>query len=313
MTYVAHSCPCCGSTRHEEYPAVIAPFVASYALAQPPAPTRLLECEDCGFRFFQERLTDAEADRLYDGYRGDRYYEARHRHEPWYTRKVNDALGDDAVVVQARRELVERFVRDRIDLGKIEDVLDFGGDRGQLIPEGLGHRRYVYEISGKEPVPGVERIGSAEALKGRTFDLVMSCQVLEHCSEPRAVLEHLRSLLRSKDSVLYVELPYERIDLRWLGKGPVSRAYVGALRHVPPLLMAMDLYSTAVRLKLNAMPPLGVVKMHEHLNFFGERSLARLLELSGFDTFALERLVVRTRFGETPVLSALAHPRQPSA
>ncbi len=308
MTYTARACPCCDSTKYDAYPAIVSSFLSSYVFGSRPSPTRLLECDACGFRFFEDRLTDAEADRLYAGYRGDRYFRERNRHEPWYTRKVNDALGGSEEVTHARREFVDRFIRRNADVSKLDAILDFGGDRGQMIPEGIGKERFVYEISGTHPVNGVTRIGSTSDLAERRFDLVLLCHVLEHCSEPKAVLDQVRPLMRASDSVLYVELPFERMALRWLGKSDAYRTYLSTLGRVPPLLVAVDLYSTLFRTKYETMPPLGFVKMHEHINFFDERSLRRLLERCGFETIALERLVVRSTLGETPVLSALARP-----
>jgi SAM-dependent methyltransferase len=309
MTYLARACPCCDSTRYDAYPALVSPFVASYAMGTKPSPTRLLECDACGFRFFEDRLTDAEAERLYTGYRGDRYYQERHRHEPWYTRKVNDGIGGSDDVIRVRRAMVERFLRDRIDVTNVKDVLDFGGDRGQLIPEGIGQQRFFYEISGIDSVSGVTRIGSAGELRERRFDLVLLSHVLEHCSEPATVLAEVHPVLRSKDSVLYIELPFERANLRWLGRKGAYRSYLGALRRVKPLLTAVDLYSTLFRIRFDSLPPLGFVKLHEHINFFDERSLEKLLEHCGFEAIALERLVIRSSLGSTPVLSALARTR----
>lgn len=305
MTYLARSCPCCDGADFEAYPALVSSFIASYVLGSPPPPTRLLECRACSFRFFEDRLTPAEADRLYAGYRGDRYFRERHRHEPWYTRKVNDAIGGDDAVVAERRGALDRFVRAHVNIGAVDDVLDFGGDRGQLIPA-IGQRRFVYEISGVRPVDGVVNIASAEALRGRSFDLVLLCHVLEHCSEPTSVLAEVRSLMRTNGSMLYVELPYERVNLRWLGKRAPYRAYLGAIRRVRPALLALDLYSTLFRVRFETLPPLGFVRMHEHLNFFDERSLGRLLERSGFDAVTIEKRIVPSSFGPTAVLSAIA-------
>lgn len=311
MTYVSWRCPGCGSDRSSSWPAVISPFVASYALDSKPNPTRLCECEACGLRFFEDRLTEAEAGRLYSGYRGDAYFEARHRHEPWYSRKINDAIGGSDEVIRVRCEMVERFIKANLpaDAG-ITDVLDFGGDRGQLIPQSLGDNRFVYEISGVTPVSGVTCIASAEDLAGRAFDLVLVSHVLEHCSEPRAILDEVRPLLRDQ-GVLYVELPYERAQLRWLGKKGIYRGYLDALRRVPLALRAMDLYSTAFRLRFNVVPPLGFVKMHEHINFFDERSLRAMLEACGLEPMvvATEAIVTKST-GTTPVLCALARRRR---
>ena len=313
MTYRAEACPCCASREHVAYPALVSPFVASYALERAVEPTELCECRGCGFRYFGDRLTDDESARLYSGYRGERYYRERHRFEPWYTRRVNDGMGADASVLRARRELVDGFVRAHVDVAKLEDVLDFGGDRGQLIPPALGRRRFVHDISGAAPVDGVENLASTADLSARRFDLVLVSHVLEHCSEPAKILGEIAPLLRSSGSFVYVEVPFERPTLRFLranGKGAYA-AYLSAVRRARPLLMAVDLYSTVFRLRFDAVPPLGFVKLHEHINFFDAPSLRALFDRSGLDAVAIERLEVRSNFGRTPVLSALARPRRP--
>lgn len=304
MTYRAHSCLCCGSARYDAYPALVAPFLASYVFAARPRPTRLLQCRDCGFRFFEERLTDAESARLYSGYRGERYFRARHRREPWYTRKVNDGIGEDVGVARARRALVGEFIGRHADTGGIETVLDFGGDRGQMIPD-LGKDRYVYEISGMEPVAGVTSIQDTKDLGTDRFDLTLLSHVLEHVSEPRTILDQLLPVLKRR-GLLYVEVPLERVSLRWVRRSSRYDAYLRAVGRADLIATAVDFYSTLFRVRCGAVPPLGFVKMHEHINFFDERSLASLLARCGFDVIATERPVIRSALGETAVISALA-------
>jgi Methyltransferase domain len=156
--------------------------------------------------------------------------------------------------------------------------LDYGGDRGQFIPEGIGTEHYVYELSNAEPAKDVVRLSSVE---GRQFDFVMLAHVLEHCSEPKQILQLLRPLGHEK-TLFYFEVPYERPSLDWAGKGSWQERYLEALLQAQPLLQLVDLYSTAVRVKLDLIPPLGLQKCSEHLNFFNDRSLQRLLDSAGF-------------------------------
>lgn len=303
MTYPASACPSCESTSWTAYPAVVAPFVAEYALgAHGPAPaTRLIECRDCGLRFFEDRYTDSEIAKLYDDYRGERYFEARHRHEPWYTRGANSDIGDDP----ERRSVIERFVKRKV--AHVGDLLDYGGDRGQYIPQGLADRSFVYEISGVEPVAGITAIATEKELEGRTFDLVLLCHVLEHASSPRALLERLARLLRDQEGLLYVEVPFERPKLDLLGRRAGYAGWLNALRRMGPALKAVDFVSTAFRLKLGFVPPLGLVKLHEHINFFDERSLRAMLEAAGLEPLLVGREVSGSK--RLPVICALARRR----
>jgi hypothetical protein len=49
----------------------------------------------------------------------------------------------------------------------------------------------------------------------------------------------------------------------------------------PLIRLAVDFWSTAMRVKFRLIPPLGFVKQHEHLNFFDAHSLPILLEHAG--------------------------------
>jgi hypothetical protein len=98
------SCPCCGSKELRRWPAIVSPFIASYACGTKPGDSHLCECEGCSFRFFDTRLTDAEVAKLYAGYRGDAYFKARHHYEFWYSREVNDGIGSDPVEIVSRKQ-----------------------------------------------------------------------------------------------------------------------------------------------------------------------------------------------------------------
>lgn len=307
MTYRTHACPACGASGWTTYPALVAPFVAEHALqgtsrSAIPA-TRLAECNECGLRFFEDRLTDSEVARLYDGYRGDRYYETRHRHEPWYTRAANDGIGDDL----ERRKTIERFLRRKVT--HVGAILDFGGDRGQYIPQGIADENFVHDISGVAPEPGVMALATEKELEGRSFDLVLLCHVLEHASEPRALLEKIAPLLRDRDSYLYVEVPYERAKLSFVGRGNGYARWLETLAKVRPALTAIDFYSTVFRRKLDVVPPLGLLKLHEHINYFAEDSLRAVLEAAGYEVAVVDREVIGSTLGATPVVCALARRR----
>lgn len=298
--YFIDSCPCCASSQLKKWPAIVAPFIAQYACATEPQACCLCECRDCTFRFFDSRLSDQEIGRLYAGYRGRAYLEARHRHEFWYSAAVNAAIGYDAGEMASRKQNLANLLSRRPE--EITSVLDYGGDRGQFIPDGLGTERYVFEISDATPVPGVTRL---ESVKGRQFDFVMLAHVLEHCSEPLEFVQKMKAL-GNGHSMYYFEVPFERRSLGVAPRGRLARLYRDALLHARPLLTAVDLYSTVFRVKFNCNPPLGLHKCSEHLNFFSEKSLCTLLERSGYRVVECGTAEVQSKGPVSRILYGLA-------
>jgi hypothetical protein len=291
------SCPCCGGARLRSYPALTAAFVAEYALQRPRAVVRLLECLDCSFRFFADRFEDAEIQRLYSGYRGPAYYAARHRHEFWYSRKINDSLGANPAEIASRNATVLDFIASKVDPSGIAMVLDYGGDHGQFIPPQLGKERSVFEISGLEAVEGVTMIPSKDGLAGRTFDLILLANVLEHSSEPGGLLKEIKALARGGGSSFLVTVPYERYRLGFIPtRGFPEKLYAKCLAGAaawPALGRILDFYSTLFRVKAGLVPPLGYLTLHEHINFFNECSLEALMRAGGFRVLRCQKI----RFG----------------
>jgi hypothetical protein len=298
--YLIDSCPCCASKSLKEWPAIVAPFIARYACGIDPIACRLCECGSCTFRFFDSRLTDSEIGALYAGYRGPAYFESRHRHEFWYSASVNAGIGNDSAEIASRKQNLAKLLSERSEA--IRSVLDYGGDRGQFIPDHLGTERYVYEISHATPVPGVSRI---ESVEGRQFDLVMLAHVLEHCSEPLRVVDELKRLANER-TIYYLEVPYERPSLRLAPRGRLQELYLDALLHAGPLLTVVDFYSTVCRVRFDCNLPFGLQKCSEHLNFFNERSLHALLERGGYELLECGTALTQTPGPVNRILYGLA-------
>jgi hypothetical protein len=93
-------------------------------------------------------------------------------------------------------------------------------------------------------------------------------------------------LLANSGSLLYIGVPYERYSVKWVGRGRLYGKYLDGLLKLPSMLTFADFYSTAVRVKLDTVPPLGLVKCHEHLNFFNDKSMRALMAKVGFDVIA---------------------------
>jgi SAM-dependent methyltransferase len=280
--YTVEACPCCQSRVSQGRWAIVSPFLAHYAVGRPPFLCKLLECSACSFRFFDARLDPQEVARLYSGYRGERYFAERHRWEFWYSRKVNDGIGGDPEEIALRVATLEKLFLPHVNNAMVKTVLDYGGDRGQFIPKSLGTDKFVFELSDAIPTPGVSRIASEQELNSMKFDFIMALGVLEHCSEPANVLGQLRSCL-NPGSLLCIGVPYERYGVGFAGRGRFYRNYLNALLHLPAALVAVDFYSAVARIRLNHILPFGLVKCHEHLNFFNKNSMTALLERTGFE------------------------------
>ena len=280
MTYTATACPCCEATDLNGRDALIAPFIARYLLDQPASRCRILHCRSCDAMFFDQRLDHDEISRLYDGYRGETYYAARHACEPWYTRRFNDRIGDDQEI-EVRKTLYQKALAPWCSAG-VDSVLDFAGDAGQLMPGGPGREHWVYDISGVPTVEGVRKIDGEAGLSDRAFDLVLLCHVVEHFSAPLqemiAVAGHVHP-----GGLLYVEAPLERFSLADIPEANWYRRYLDALTRSPTLMKLADFWSTAVRVKFRRIAPMAFVKLHEHLNYFNATSLSRLLENAGIE------------------------------
>ena len=62
-------CVVCDGEIRELRQALVSPFLAKRIWNRPPFPVTLAECQACGFIFYNPRLDDDEAMRLYSGYR----------------------------------------------------------------------------------------------------------------------------------------------------------------------------------------------------------------------------------------------------
>lgn len=285
---------------------MVSPFLARYVVGAAPSRCSLAQCETCSFRFFDARLTPTEVHKLYSGYRGKEYFRVRHAVEPWYSKNVNDGIGGDPDEIHRRNAAFENFVGPHLDMGEVGTVLDYGGDRGQFIPAPLGKRKFVFELSDAIPVEGITRIGSDAELQQWRFDFLMLCGVLEHCSEPLEMLQTLRRLAKGPESRFFIGVPYEWFDLRLIGTGKLYHAYLDVLRRSGPLLTLVDFYSTAARVRWDTVPPLGIVKCHEHLNFFNEQSMTALLRRAGMEMIACSTTQTNTYPARTLSLNVLA-------
>ncbi len=278
------ACPCCRSPAPARRWGVLSAFLSQRALLQPPAPVARLICAACGHSWSARGLSDDEARRLYTGYRGEAYFQERHALEPWYGRALNDGMGDEQHMTARRAVLAASLSRAEAAFGArpVGRALDHGGDRGQMLRDLPDPERVVFDLSGVPVDPWARAIDADGLARSPGFELILNCQVMEHVNDPGAVLRELHAMT-APGGWAYIEVPDER--WREAGGGPES-ARLAWLRFVcrrPALLKALDFLSTALRVKLGWVPPLGFWALREHLNFFTPRSLRLLMERSGFE------------------------------
>jgi hypothetical protein len=258
---------------------MLAPFIAEYAVSKSLDIVDLARCYKCGLKYFLDRYNDREASALYSNYRGSQYYISRHRYEFWYTRNLNGVLGKDSKMVCRRKEhLLQILNRNNIKT-QVFSVMDWGGDQGQHIPD-IFTERFVYEISDAKPVEGVTKLTNMQEVRMRSFDIVMLCGVLEHCSDPKDMVRLISEL---KTKFLYILVPFEPFKMIRIMPDSWYRKYMKFISHLPNLRSLVDFFTAICRLKLRLIPPFGILMQHEHLNYFTKDSVKYLLIDNGFE------------------------------
>jgi hypothetical protein len=100
--------------------------------------SQLVSCSSCDIKYFTAPFSSEEFERMYNSYRGTEYQQRRHRYEPWYSKKINDAIGHSTEVLEVRRLHLEDLLLSAINpdgsKATLKRVLDVGGDEGQFIP-----------------------------------------------------------------------------------------------------------------------------------------------------------------------------------
>lgn len=263
--------------------AMIAPFISHYAIAENDRNeiVRLLFCPRCSGCFFDHAYTDEEMKNLYHEYRSENYKHIRENFEPGYA-QINDHIGASKEEVASRLENLERVIQQvttQLDT-KLSSILDWGGDRGQFIPNIPGVSRYIYELSDKSPIEkSILKLNSVDSTM--KFDLIMSCHVFEHIASPVDELLKLRQHLND-GGLVYLEMPYE----------------------FPKLSLLFD------RLRsLRGKQALSV--MHEHVNTYSLSACIRLASRANLEVVHLSLPAVHTAVGRRYIISLML--RQPKS
>jgi Methyltransferase domain len=243
--------------------ALVAPFLAERIWKRKPFCVSLVKCRSCGFAFYNPRLEDGDLRSLYAGYRSDEYRRMRQSTEPWYTAGFNADLSAQANYAKRRARLAP-ILKEHLGERRIKRVLDHGGDHGDLVL-GLieGAEPFVYDISGVAPTLGVKATANSAATQA---DLIINSNVLEHVGFPRAIVSDILCAA-PEDGLIFLEVPCEVPT----GPSRILRriAQIGIMGVCRPLLAPY------------VFRPAALYMMHEHVNYFTERSLTELMRKCG--------------------------------
>lgn len=211
-TWIPRNSPCaiCNNSLTFSSNAEFAPFLKERMFLGKEKSTMLMHCPKCRSYYSYYRPNDKEMSRLYLNYRDDEYVKQRNKYESEYTEEFNRSLFEPADGGKGRKQRISTFIEEYIDLKKIKNILDFGGDKGQFIPDIFENvSKYVFEISGTYVVEGVQLITEFDKLKNIKWDVIFCNMVLEHLSDVPGYFENLISLME-EETLLYIEVPSEK-------------------------------------------------------------------------------------------------------
>ncbi len=295
-------CPCCTSNSFIVRHAIVSPFITEYVLREKELQyCLLLKCNCCGFSFFNKRFSEDEAQKLYGHYRQEEYFKIRHKHEFYYTREINESIED----VSYRRKLIDDFLENiSLDYHKLKNVLDYGGDRGQFFPSNFqSSTKWLYDLSSYDPIEGVHKIKELQ-LGIDMYDVIFLSHVLEHVSFPDNFLAHICQYIR-ESGYLYIEIPYEAFSFK-PNTAMWYKNVIALISKHRAFFMLIDIYSLFFRLRLKFVPFLGIVKLHEHINFYTMNSLKILLKNNGFKIIKIQQRRARNKIARDHVIQCLA-------
>jgi hypothetical protein len=283
---LAQSCVCCGSSDLAKSPAILMPFVAHRVFDWAPVEIT----KDWGLRTITPGMAYsicnsvlcADCRHLFLDIRfsdtemaalyagyRDERYTALREHYEPGYRARNARLNAGYQYIPD----IESFIAPHVSFPLA--ILDWGGDTGHNTPfKDRARLFHVYDISEVPVIAGAVQVAK-DATRSVDYDLVVCSHVLEHVPFPQREVADIRKSMRD-DTVLYIEVPFEEL---------VRTSGDDAGLH---------------RRKKH---------WHEHVNFYNERSLARMVEACGLEVHALQPLKTSAAAeGSGYVLQAVCKP-----
>jgi hypothetical protein len=235
---------------------VISPWIRKFGIQK--YVSTYFYCQECSLGFFNYRYSPKEMSKIYTLYRGDNYLKIRSEWEPWYTKDFN-ATHDKPSYIDSRKKYVEIFLLSNLKLIP-NTLVDYGGDKGQYIPNLNQKKSYVLEVSEINSLPGIEKISNLSEIEKP--DLVILSHVLEHTSDPIEMLDNL--LENSK--VLYIEVP--------AGCPQPDKTKESTLKFITTLLSSFNrkFWSSKTQASSGRKSLDRILVQSEHINFFTKES-----------------------------------------
>ena len=276
------SCPVCFQDAPHVQTAFISPWIRELSGTKRRKSSYRF-CRLCQTGFFDYRYSYTEMNTIYEDYRGPRYFLTRSRWEPSYTRELDQALADDPEVLRFRHQMILECLAlfDNRLQDSIKTVVDIGGDRGQFIPP-VFPNRFVLEASNKSLVMETKRVESLTEVVSIQPNLVIVSGVLEHLPAPSEFLHEIAKVKsRNNAMYIYLEVPSGVPKKRTMLSRALSYISGSIACRLQPAWVYLDRLSAKRRLLDKSASRIVPMRQSEHLNFFSETSLKRLVENSG--------------------------------
>jgi SAM-dependent methyltransferase len=279
-------CPICeGPTKLLSF-GVVAPWILVLWGRDPKklVSTQLRTCHICQLSFFSYRYSKQEVKQIYENYRESDWFRNRNFFEPWYRKGTNEAYVDNQKNIASRMKFTSSLITSAgINLAQISSFLDFGGDSGQFFPLDFRGKKILFDIQShsQSMKDGVYRVSSLHDLAG-SIDMVTNCYVLEHMSDINNGVIELKKCLK-RNGFLLVELPYDRFKVSRFHRTSLYRTYLSVLYRSLILFRLIDFVTGVYRQFFNKIPFFGVVKQSEHINYFDDLAIVKLIQDHNFE------------------------------
>ena len=264
-------CIICKSENVEKFRAEILPFLLDRMFNNKQLGENFLyHCKDCEMYWSSFRPNDEEICKYYKNYMKDEYIQARDAYEPGFANWRNDYDIQNGFEKElfVRKSLMKNLFEKYVDYKKIENILDYGGARGEfIIDEFKNADKFVYDVDTTQPIKDDIKKISHDEMFDKKFDFIQCRHTLEHVSYPINIIEEIKSLLKV-DGYLYIEVPFE----------DYPKIYIKDNKEIP---------------------------IHEHINLFRKEVFEKIFNNPNFAILELNVLEQKALFGQTKIIVCL--------